>query len=268
MFSMKNRKNRKARKGFSLVELVVVIIIIAILAVAVFAGGSAVIKKSQVSRVVSDLHNFSIAIEAAVNETPSVANMKANTVSGDTNDMQAILKAINNNLATDYKLEDTATAKVEEGNLKIAETITSGDTKTSYAIFKSAKTDAWGNNYYVILDYGERHCAGQSDFYVTVVSAGPNAQTYVGSNIESDDIFLLVQYSDGDVSAVTYNVASDKMNTTTIASEDATTYTLNKENNKDDNTTKKGVTPSSNALLYAGGKDNKTYTGGVLPVNF
>ena len=55
---MKNMfKTRKQRKGFSLVELVVVILIIAILAVAVFAGGSAVIKKSQVSRTTSDLHN-------------------------------------------------------------------------------------------------------------------------------------------------------------------------------------------------------------------
>ena len=63
-------KKRNARKGFSLVELVVVILIIAILAVAVFAGGSAVIKKSQVSRTTSDLHNFSVAVEAVLNENP------------------------------------------------------------------------------------------------------------------------------------------------------------------------------------------------------
>lgn len=68
---MKNMfKTRKQRKGFSLVELVVVILIIAILAVAVFAGGSAVIKKSQVSRTTSDLHNFSVAVEAVLNENP------------------------------------------------------------------------------------------------------------------------------------------------------------------------------------------------------
>ena len=68
-------KKRFARKGFSLVELVVVILIIAILAVAVFAGGSAVIKKSQVSRTTSDLHNFSVAAESTLNENPSVANI-------------------------------------------------------------------------------------------------------------------------------------------------------------------------------------------------
>ena len=70
---MNMKKNH--RKGFSLVELVVVILIIAILAVAVFAGGSAVIKKSQVSRTTSDLHNFSVAVESTLNETPAVANM-------------------------------------------------------------------------------------------------------------------------------------------------------------------------------------------------
>lgn len=77
---MKNMfKTRKQRKGFSLVELVVVILIIAILAVAVFAGGSAVIKKSQVSRTTSDLHNFSVAVEAVLNENPGVANISTDS---------------------------------------------------------------------------------------------------------------------------------------------------------------------------------------------
>ena len=252
-----NRKNMK-RKGFSLVELVVVILIIAILAVAVFAGGSAAIKKSQVSRTTSDLHNFSIAIESAMNETPAVANMKANSFDGTTaNDMKAIVTAVNNNLPADYQLGATAEADVATGNLKI-----SNPTTNSALILKSVKTDAWDNNYYVIFDFGERHRQGQSDFFITVVSAGPNAQTNVGGNIECDDIFLLVQYSDGDVSAVTYNVDADTMNVTDMTPTDGT-YNLTSKTKAD--TTTKGT---AGTLLYAGGADNTTYTGAVLPVNF
>jgi prepilin-type N-terminal cleavage/methylation domain-containing protein len=262
MHASSPRKTRKARKGFSLVELVVVIIIIAILAVAVFAGGSAVIKKSQVSRTISDLHNFSIAIEAAVNETPSVANMKVASVSGADNDMTAILTAINNNLATDYKLKETAATAVDSGNLQIK----LAETNASYVVLESTKTDAWGNSYYAILDFGERHEAGQSDFYVTVVSAGPNAQTVVGGAIESDDIFLLVQYSDGDVSSVTYNCASDTLITPVEA------YTADNMKYTDMTgagyLTTKGVAATTNAALYAGGLDNKDGRALFLPVNF
>lgn len=248
---------KKSRKGFSLVELVVVILIIAILAVAVFAGGSAAIKKSQISRTTSDLHNFSIAIEAAMNETPAVANMKAKTFSGDPNDMKSIVDAINANLSADYQLDTTAgaVADVTSGNLKITNT-------TSSLILKSAKSDAWDNPYYVIFDFGERHRKGQSDFFITVVSAGPNAQTNVGGNIESDDVFLLVQYSDGDVSAVTYNVDTDDLQVTDTSGT-GNEYSLVKKTKAD--TTTKGA---GGTLLYAGGADNTTYAGGVLPVNF
>lgn len=109
---MKNMfKARKQRKGFSLVELVVVILIIAILAVAVFAGGSAVIKKSQVSRTTSDLHNFSVAVEAFLNENPSVAN------TGSYKDMNAkkVLETMNAGLAEDYRL--TLLTAAETGNI-------------------------------------------------------------------------------------------------------------------------------------------------------
>jgi len=247
-------KNHKKRKGFSLIELIVVILIIAILALAVFAGGSAAIKKSQIARTTSDLHNFSIAVESALNETPSVANMKANTFSGAAGDMKAIVDAVNNNLSADYQLGDAAVTANINDNLKVA-------TGTSHVILKSDKTDAWGNNYFVIFDYGERHDAGQSDFYVTVVSAGPNAQTTVGGKIESDDLFLLAQYSDGDVAAVTYNcgngVASLNVSdsTNSYAAKSASGLSL----------VTKGT---GGSMLYAGGADNTKYDAGLLPVNF
>jgi hypothetical protein len=143
-----------------------------------------------------------------MNETPSVANMSNAT------QFEAIEKAINNNLATDYKIEKLT--EDSTGNLTTVKS--ANDANSTYTIYKSAKTDAWGNNYYVILDATERHDSGISEFYVTVVSAGPNAQTTISNvrtkdtkGIEADDIFLLVQYTDGDVAAKTYNCASDTL---------------------------------------------------------
>jgi prepilin-type N-terminal cleavage/methylation domain-containing protein len=261
-------KHMKSRKGFSLVELVVVILIIAILAVAVFAGGSAAIKKAQISRTTSDLHNFSVAIESALNETPSVANMKVASCDGASGDMQAIVTAINANLSADYQVKTTPIVvgtsdskvtnsdaiSVNTGNLKF-DTLGVGSASNpthtaSHIILESAKTDAWDNHYYVILDFGERHQKGQSDFYVTVVSAGPNAQTTVGGQIESDDIFLLVQYSDGDVSSVTYNMDTDSISATANGADF-------------DAKTKTGcvVKGTGGILYYSGGEDNTTYAG-------
>lgn len=261
MFS--KMKQRKARKGFSLVELVVVILIIAILAVAVFAGGSAAIKKSQVSRTTSDLHNFSIAIEAAMNETPSVANMLAN------DSFDKIVAAVNNNLPADYQLKATAVAaNVTDKNLKLtidSRSPSAATDKASYVIYEATKTDAWDNPYYVIFDCGERHEAGQSDFFITVVSAGPNAQTNVGANIESDDIFLLVQYSDGDVSAVTYNCDGGTLKTPAATyTPSAPVFTEMKGNTY---LTTKG-TPAGTPALYAGGTNNADGRPLLLPVNF
>lgn len=204
-------KTRKQRKGFSLVELVVVILIIAILAVAVFAGGSAVIKKSQVSRTTSDLHNFSVAVEAFLNETPSVANMSSYKDMSD----KKVLDSLNAGLAEDYKLS-LLTGAETGGNITTTNGAPSDTDK--YFIAKSAKTDAWDNPYYVVFDATDRNSNGKSDFFITVISAGPDAKTDVdgvigGSNTlasgKADDVFLLVQYTDGDVTAVTYNCASD-----------------------------------------------------------
>ena len=196
---------RRKRKGFSLVELVVVILIIAILAVAVFAGGSAVIKKSQISRTISDLHNFSVQIESFLNSNPNIANLTGTT---DFNAIDStLISALNADLPEDYQL----TEKVQG----LSGDIASVDTNTNVAIYKSAKTDAWDNNYYVIMDSGERHGTNNSDFYVYVVSAGPDAKTTLagaiggGNAAKADDIFLLAQYENGDVTAVTYNMAKD-----------------------------------------------------------
>jgi len=245
------KKSLKKRNGFSLIELIVVILIIAILALAVFAGGSAAIKKSQIARTTSDLHNFSIAIESAMNETPSVANIDAE--SGMTG---TIIKAVNGNLSADYQLK-RVTDDLTSGNLRLTQNTGTSDT---YVIYKSDKTDAWGNNYYVVFDCTERHNAGISEFYVTVISAGPNAQTNISrkadgvTGIESDDLFLLVQYTDGDVAAVTYNCATDA-----LANGADTPTTLGK--------TTKG-TAGTNQGLYIGSVKNADGRSSLCPVNF
>lgn len=246
---MNMKKNH--RKGFSLVELVVVILIIAILAVAVFAGGSAVIKKSQVSRTTSDLHNFSVAVESTLNETPAVANM------GNYKDMAAgkMLEKLNLNLAEDYQLEllTSESPEVKNTSNNIKSTKGAPADTDSYFIAKSKKTDAWDNSYYVIFDTQDRNGLGKSDFFITVISAGPDAKTNLDgaiggtnaiaeTNNKADDIFLLVQYTDGDVSAVAYNCASD------------TSIIKNREN---------GLATTYQAAADATDKYNKT-----SPVNF
>lgn len=193
-----NKKRRCTRKGFSLVELVVVILIIAILAVAVFAGGSAVIKNAQISRTTSDLHNFSVAVESFLNSNPSVANISTTTdfATVDT----SLVKSLNSALAESYQLR--AVGSLPQG---ISNTGSAG-----VVAFESVKKDAWDNPYYVVFDLNERHGSANSDFYVYVISAGPNARTDITGAIEKDDIFLLAQYENGDVTATTYNLNDGK----------------------------------------------------------
>lgn len=242
---MNLKKNH--RKGFSLVELVVVILIIAILAVAVFAGGSAVIKKSQISRAESDLHNFSVAVESFMNENPKVANVTGQGSSSQLAFAQIVTK-LNANLAEDYqivndattadslKLEKTDTAKIGQvlatssavadsnGNITLMK---AGDVSTNVAVYQTIKEDPWGNPYFVIIDSNERHGTVNSDFYIYVVTAGPDAKTDLAGTIggdtakKADDVFLLVQYEDGDVSAVTYDMSSlDEITVVTDVSAD------------------------------------------------
>ena len=243
---MNLKKNH--RKGFSLVELVVVILIIAILAVAVFAGGSAVIKKSQISRAESDLHNFSVAVESFMNENPKVANVTGQGSNGQLTFAQIVTK-LNANLAEDYqivndadtanslKLEKTDANKIGQvlttssavadsnGNITL---MTADDTvSTNVAVYQTIKEDPWGNPYFVIIDSNERHGTFNSDFYIYVVTAGPDAKTDLAGTIggatakKADDVFLLVQYEDGDVSAVTYDMSSlDEITVVTAVSAD------------------------------------------------
>ena len=219
MFKIRNRASRR-RRGFGLVETVICIVIGAVLAAAVFAGGASTIKKSQVSRTSSDLHNFSIAIETFLNETPSVAN------SHQGSNFEKFIKAINYNLPADYQLSETkittsaTTTAISESGGNITVNSIVNDANTNVAVYESLKTDAWGNHYYLILDNGERHGKDNSDFYITVVSAGADAKTELAGRIGGlgtdakniDDVFLVVQYTNGDVSAYTYEAATMTLN--------------------------------------------------------
>ena len=226
----KNLKKLTHRKGFSLVELVVVILIIAILAVAVFAGGSAVIKKSQVSRAESDLHNFSVAVESFMNENPKIANTK-NRGSDPQLTFAKMVTKLNASLAEDYQIDETlidaaAAATIStNSNGNITVNALGTDATKHVQVFKTAKEDPWGNPYYLILDSGERHGTVNSDFYIYVISAGPDAKTDLAGKIggttaqKADDVFLMVQYENGDVSAVTYDMNSlDEINVVTAVS--------------------------------------------------
>ena len=187
------------KNGFSLVELIVVILIIAILAVAVFAGGSAAIRKAHIAKATSDLHNYQIAVEMTLNETPRVANIATETKKAQ---LESIMDALNDNLAADYKL--TAVDGTLTGNIT-KDAPTTED--TNYIICQSDKTDAWGNPYFMIIDCGERGGSSSSEFYMTAVTAGPNSILHLDGNIDTDDVFSLTGYADGDVISETYNMA-------------------------------------------------------------
>ena len=238
----KNLKKLTNRKGFSLVELVVVILIIAILAVAVFAGGSVVIKKSQVSRAESDLHNFSVAGESFMNENPKIANTKQRGT-GTQLKFEDMITKLNANLSEDYQIDATVINDAEatnistnsNGNITVNGLAYAADTHVG--VYKTAKEDPWGNPYYLILDSGERHGTVNSDFYIYVISAGPDAKTELAGLIggttckKADDVFLMTQYENGDVSAVTYDMGSvDAINIISAVSDDnvATTGTVAK----------------------------------------
>ncbi len=195
-----SRRLKNGKRGFSLVELIVVILIIAILAVAVFAGGSAAIKKAQKARAISDLHNFQIAVAMTMNENPQIANIEAAT---KRDKLSAIMDALNANLPADYKV--TRQTDAMTGNISMdAQT----DFNADFIICKSEKTDAWDNPYFVIIDSAQRGGSAASEFYMTTLTAGPNAILNLTGAVDKDDLFDLTSYSDGDVKSEVYDIAN------------------------------------------------------------
>lgn len=194
----KQPRARKTRRGFSLVELIVVILIIAILAAAAFVAGASGLNKANVSQTTSNLHNFSVAVEAYMNSNPGLANIATGT--GETApDIEAIIKSLNNDLDPTYAI--TTDKLVTGGNMKASVS------DTVHFAYASAKTDAWKNPFYIIFDAAERTGADNSDYFITIISAGADAKLDL-DNIGKDDIFVLVQYTNGSVSSITYDMKS------------------------------------------------------------
>lgn len=226
-----NKTIKKARKGFSLVELVIAILIIAVLVAAVFAGGSIIIRNSQVSRTTSDLHNFSIAMETWMNQNPTLSNVLKTDMEGTQfkyDEAGSMVNEFNRLLSDDYKIARELAlpgAEIIKGEAPATASSTDTTKLPQYVsvkaglesrVFESKKTDAWGNPYYIVFDCEERN-DGQSEFYVYVISAGPNATTEVDGVINNDDVFVLAQYTNGDVVSAIYD-----MNNVTNTAKDGT----------------------------------------------
>ena len=188
-------KNHKKGKGFSLTELVIVIIIIAILALAVFAGGSAAIKKAKISRATSDLHNFDVALQTYMFSNRDPVKL---TVLSPKEDFNKVVNGLNPFLPMGYTLKSVTLPT--SGNIF--------STLSFLNVYESEKKDPWDNPYYFLIDPTARN-AGETEYYFIVMSAGQNAQANVGGPLDKDDIFLLCEYNNGTVTTNVYNMSTD-----------------------------------------------------------
>lgn len=155
-------KNHRKGKGFSLTELVIVIIIIAILALAVFAGGSAAIKKAKISRATSDLHNFDVALQTYMFSNRDPVKL---TVLSPKEDFNKVVDGLNPFLPMGYTLKSVTLPT--SGNIF--------STLSFLNVYESEKKDPWDNPYYFLIDPTARN-AGETEYYFIVMSAGQNAQ--------------------------------------------------------------------------------------------
>ena len=188
-------KTHQKGKGFSLTELVIVIIIIAILALAVFAGGSAAIRKAKISRAKSDLHNFDVAVQTYMFSNRDPVKL---TVLSPKEDFNKVVDGLNPFLPMGYTLKSVTLPT--SGNIF--------STLSFLNVYESEKKDPWDNPYYFLIDPTARN-AGETEYYFIVMSAGQNAQANVGGPLDKDDIFLLCEYNNGTVTTNVYNMSTD-----------------------------------------------------------
>ena len=188
-------KAHQKGKGFSLTELVIVIIIIAILALAVFAGGSAAIRKAKISRATSDLHNFDVALQTYMFSNRDPVKL---TILSPKEDFNKVVDGLNPFLPMGYTLKSVTLPT--SGNIF--------STLSFLNVYESEKKDPWDNPYYFLIDPTARN-AGETEYYFIVMSAGQNAQANVGGPLDKDDIFLLCEYNNGTVTTNVYNMSTD-----------------------------------------------------------
>ena len=216
---MKTNLKQKS-KGFSLIELIIAIIIVALLVAVVFAGGSAMIKSAKKSRAKSDLHNFDIALSSWIGENLKIINTSDN--SGYSNVSSKLITKLNKEFPEDYKIKD-----IDPSEIPTFVSIEQANATDNYYIYQSERLDPWENPYYIILSNENRNGDTAEkkfrEFFITVVSAGPNSQTAIdttSSKIDNDDIFLLVQCTNGNLYSEIYDCRETQplTNTENIAS--------------------------------------------------
>lgn len=180
-----------------------------VLAIAISAVvvSNLVVKEERNKQVLADMEQFSRATELLLQENPTVSSAGNKDEAAFGSMKSSYIKAMNGILPQGYKIENA----IEE-NSDPTENITVSNSESA-VVYQSICTDPWGTPYFIIFDAADRHADGNNDFYITVVSAGPNRATDLNGTIDSDDIFMLSQYQNGDTNSVVYRVSEDRIYT-------------------------------------------------------
>lgn len=174
------------------------------------------------ARVKEILQVYQQSVELALKETDaldSITTVELPAPAGTKEKYTSIMRHINR--------------KLDNEKYSITETITyTSPFVTQYAgteydgvrVYQTAKHDLWGRPFFVIFDANKRNPSANVEFFVTIVSAGPDGVLDVAGSIGDDDVFSVTQYSDGSIASVSYDWSEEGTRPKNASGATATTY--------------------------------------------
>ncbi len=215
-----NEQVAARKRGFTMIELIGAMIIIAILTVAGITAIATAISNSRMSATQTDLSGFQSPIEQFMLENPQMAKEK---------DVSKIAAKL------DEYLEG-------EMQFKTVPTETDAATATIEA-WQTKRNDAWDEPFRIYIDPAN-HSATQgkddskdTELRIFVISNGKNSMTGANNNKDvdgDDDMFLMVQLVNGQVSHGMYGMRDGDSLFAAKATKEATVakYTAADDKNK------------------------------------